>query len=81
MKILSGIEKLAVDANPILSAIIGGSAGNIFISTENTRFYTTVFNFREVERYIPILSSKRNIPIEDLYLTLSMLPLTACDEG
>lgn len=81
MKILSGIEKLAVDANPILSAIIGGSARNIFISTENTRFYTTVFNYREVERYIPIFSSKRNIPIEDLYLALSMLPLTACDVG
>jgi predicted nucleic acid-binding protein len=75
---LKGIEKLAVDANPILSAIIGGNARNVFL-IENTVFYTTAFNFKEVEKYIPILASKRDIPMEDLYMALSMLPLSVCD--
>ena len=78
MKILKGIEKLAVDANPILSAIIGGNARNVFL-IENTVFYITAFNFKEVEKYIPILASKRDIPMEDLYMALSMLPLSVCD--
>lgn len=78
MKILKGIEKLAVDANPILSAIIGGNARAVFL-TENTVFYTTAFNFKEVEKYIPMLASKRDIPMEDLYMALSMLPLSVCD--
>lgn len=75
MKILKKIERLAVDANPILSAIIGGSARTVFIKSESTTFYTSTFNYREVEKYIPILASKRDIPIDDLYLALSMLPL------
>ncbi|MBI5326920.1 MAG: PIN domain nuclease [Deltaproteobacteria bacterium] len=80
MKILRGIEKLAVDANPILSAIIGGNACRVFGHADNTAFYTTLFNYREVEKYIPVLSSKRNISLEDLYLALSMLPLSVYDE-
>ncbi len=81
MKILSGLEKLAVDANPILSAVIGGSARAVFLKAENTSFHTTAFNFKEVEKYIPVLSTKRNIPEEDLYLALSLLPLSVHAEG
>ena len=80
MKILKDIEKLAVDANPILSAIIGGNARTVFLAAENISFYTTVFNFKEVERYIPIIASKRNIPLENLYMALSLLPISVCDE-
>jgi predicted nucleic acid-binding protein len=77
---LKRIERLAVDANPILSAIIGGSARTVFIKSEkSTAFYTTAFNYREVEKYIPIFASKRDIPIDDLYLAFSMLPLNVCD--
>ncbi|MBI4378131.1 MAG: PIN domain nuclease [Nitrospinae bacterium] len=82
MKILKGLEKLAVDANPILSAILGGSARKVFLKSETSiPLYTTVFNFREVERYIPILSAKRGISAEGLYLALSILPLIICDEN
>ena len=80
MKTLKGIERLAVDANPILSAIIGGSARAVFLSASKTLFYTTVFNYKEVEKYIPILASKKDLPIEDLYAALSMLPLSVCDD-
>lgn len=78
--ILRNLEKLAVDANPILSAIIGGKAGSIFLKAGDTAFYTTLFNIKEVERYIPELALKRNIPSEDLHLALSLLPVTVCGE-
>lgn len=80
MKTLKDLEKLAVDANPILSAIIGGSARDVFLKIETASFYTTAFNFKEVEKYIPVFSIKRDIPPEDLYLTLSTFPLLVCEE-
>ena len=79
MKILKGIEKLAVDANPILSAVIGGSAGSVFLKAGHIAFYTTAHNYKEIEKYIPRLASRRSIPIEDLYLALSMLQISVCD--
>ncbi len=79
MRILKGIEKLAVDANPILSAMIGGNARAVFLKADNVSFYTTIFNFREVEKYIPILASKRHIPLDDLYMALSSLSVSVCD--
>lgn len=78
MRILKGIEKLAVDANPILSAIIGGNARSVFLA-EKIVFYTTAFNFKEVEKYIPVLAIRRNLLLEDLYMALSVLPLSICD--
>ena len=79
-KILKNIERLAVDSNPIISALIGGKGRDIFLKVDDSAFYTTAFNFREVEKYIPVLSSKRKLPLDDLYLALSLLPLTICDE-
>lgn len=79
MRILKDIEKLAVDANPILSAIIGGKARSIFLDADHISFYTTLFNFKEVEKYIPTLASKRSLPLDDLYLALSTLPISVCD--
>ena len=79
MRILKDIEKLAVDANPILSAIIGGKARSIFLDADHISFYTTLFNFKEVEKYIPTLASKRSLPLDDLYLALSTVPITVCD--
>ena len=79
MRILKDIEKLAVDANPILSAVIGGKARSVFLDADHISFYTTLFNFKEVEKYIPTLASKRSLPLDDLYLALSTLPISVCD--
>jgi predicted nucleic acid-binding protein len=78
LRILKSIEKLAVDTNPILSAIIGGKARAVFLHADHITFYTTVFNFSEVERYIPILASKWRLHLSDLYLALSILPVLVC---
>ena len=80
MRILRNSKKLAVDANPILSAIIGGSARKVFIGDETISFYTTEFNFKEIEKYIPVFSAKKSIPVEDLYLALSIIPIIVCNE-
>ncbi|MDP2166730.1 MAG: PIN domain-containing protein [Thermodesulfovibrionales bacterium] len=80
MKTLKDLEKLAVDANPLLSAIIGGAARAVFLGGEGIGFYTTSFNLKEVERYIPRLSAERDIPLDDLYLAFSMLPVNIRDE-
>jgi predicted nucleic acid-binding protein len=79
LRILKDIEKLAVDANPILSAIIGGKARSVFLYADRISFYTTLFNFKEVGKYIPALASKRSLPLDDLYLALSTLPISVCD--
>jgi predicted nucleic acid-binding protein len=77
---LKSLEKLAADANSALSAIIGGRARDVFLKAEETSFYTTACNFKEVEKYIPILSSKRGLLPENLYLALSTLPIIVCTE-
>jgi predicted nucleic acid-binding protein len=79
LRILKSIEKLAADANPILSAIIGGKARTVFLSTDYISFYTTVFNFKAVEKYISILALNRNLPADDLYMALSTLPVHVRD--
>ena len=79
LRILKDIEKLAVDANPILSAVIGGKARSVFLEADHISFYTTLFNFKEVEKYIPALASKRFLPLDALYLALSTLPISVCD--
>lgn len=79
MRILRSIEKLAVDANPILSAIIGGKARTVFFNADYISFYTTAFNFKEAEKYIPVLALSRNLPMDDLYMALSTLPVHARD--
>jgi predicted nucleic acid-binding protein len=79
LRILKNIEKLAVDANPILSAVIGGKARSVFLNADHISFYTTLFSFREVEKYIPVLASKRSLPLDVLYFALSALPISVCD--
>jgi predicted nucleic acid-binding protein len=76
---LRGLEKLAVDANPVLSSLLGGRARDVFL-LEKPLFYTTAFNFREAEKYIPRLAEKRGLRAEDLYLALSAMPITVCEE-
>lgn len=84
MRILKGIEKLVVDANPILSSIISGKSREIFLSGKITEFYTTAFTIEEVRKYIPIFAKKpkimrAKITEGDLYTALSLLHLQIFD--
>jgi len=75
LKILKNIEKITVDANPILSGLIKGVASRVFWSPKIKEFATTEFTFNEVRKYIPILANKAGIKEEIIILDLSLLPI------
>lgn len=68
-------EKLAVDANPILSAVIGGSALKGFWDSR-LLLHTTVHTVGEVLEYLPRLAQRTGIPIQEALASLYLLPLT-----
>ncbi len=67
---------LVVDANPIISALIGGISREIFFD-RRFNFITTEFTLQEVKGYLPLISKKSGVDIERISLALSLLPITA----
>jgi len=55
---LPGFEIIAVDANPLLSAVLGGRALDVFDSSHVEQFITTSFTLDEVRNHIPMLARK-----------------------
>ena len=53
--------RVVVDANVILSALLGGSARFILFDPR-FEFVTAEFTLEEVERYIPRVSEKSGVP-------------------
>lgn len=53
--------KIAVDANVILSAVIGGRASHIFIYNSQLIFITTPSVMEEVNEYIPELARRKGL--------------------
>lgn len=75
MKTLKSLEIVVVDANPILSGLIKGSALKVFWSFRIRKFATTEFTLEEVKLYIPKLANKSGQREEILLLDLSLLPI------
>lgn len=72
----NSIELLAVDANALLQAAVGGRSLLIFRKLENiTSFHTSVSTYEEVLEYLPYLSAKQNVLLQDTLSTLYHLPL------
>ena len=69
-------ERLVVDANPIISALLGGAALRAFWNETVKEWATTQFTVKEVLSYLPQLASKIQVPEEILRLELELLPLT-----
>ncbi len=67
---------LAVDANPIIAALLFGKAGGIFRSAD-TRFVTTERTIWEVRRCFPMIRAKCGTSEELLLRDLEELPITA----
>lgn len=67
--------RLAVDANPMVSAAIGGKARRVFEEGTDTEFLTTAFTTNEVRQYLPALVLKRGVSLEDLQSGLDNLPV------
>lgn len=65
---------IAVDANPILSALLGGYARTILFDPRFC-FLTTAFTMTEVGRYLPRIAKKSAVPISYLEKALALLPI------
>jgi predicted nucleic acid-binding protein len=73
--------KLVVDANPIISGLLGGTALRVFWSPALKELATTEFIVNEVLSYLPRLAEKVSVPEEILRLTVELLPLTIYGEA
>lgn len=71
-------EKLVVDANPILSALLGGKAKRLFFESGITEFAVADTAIEEVRRYLPKLAEKLGVSLDFLAYALDLLPLTIC---
>jgi len=65
---------IVVDANIILSALLGGKP-SIILFDSKFNFITTEFTINEVIKYLPILENKLNISEEEIISLLNNLPI------
>lgn len=68
--------ELAVDANPLISALLGGFAFGLLFNPL-FRCYTTERTTWEVKRYIPMISERSGVPEADVLTLFETFPLTA----
>ena len=67
--------RLAVDANPILSALLGGQARRVFFESTIREFAVPERVISEVQRYVPRLAQKLGVEQAFLEYALNLLPL------
>lgn len=67
---------LVVDADCILSAVIGGQAMRVFIAAAADEFAVTRTALAEVAEYLPVLAAKKGLRLSRLQGVLSLLPLS-----
>lgn len=70
---------IVVDANPIISALIGGISEDILFDRK-FEFVTSEFTIEEVKEYIPFISEKSGVKEDSISLALSLLPLKIYSE-
>lgn len=70
------IERLVVDANPLIAVLQGGAALRAFTSGRVSEFAVAAFTLEEVQEFIPELATDLDEDEETLYTTLALLPLT-----
>ena len=68
--------ELVVDANPLISALLGGVAFELLFSPL-FRCVTTERTTWEVKRYIPMIAERSGVPEADVLALFETFPLTA----
>lgn len=68
------ISAVVADANVLLSAAVGKAASRVFLEY-HLEVHATRFNAREVEEYLPRLSTQYRLPARLVELNWSLLPL------
>lgn len=69
---------IVVDANPIVSALIGGFSREILFA-HHFEFITTEFTINEVLKYIPYIAGKADVSEKFVKSLLYLLPLKIYD--
>jgi len=70
---------IAVDAQPIFSALLGGVARKVFFDPR-FKFITTDFTVSEVKKYLAFIAEKSGKQEKDIIRALDLLPLTAYEQ-
>lgn len=70
-------EQLVVDANPLLAALLGGRAREVFFSRA-FEFCSPQITLFEVAKYIPNVAAKVGLSEIHLYREFQLLPIEAC---
>ena len=68
--------RLVVDANPILSALLGGTSRRVFFDSGIQEFTVPDSVLKEVTTYLPELARKLGQEVAFLTYALDLLPLT-----
>ena len=66
--------RIVVDANILISALLGGKPRFILFDPK-FEFITNEFTLREVEKYIPFISKKSGVSEKEIRKGISLLPL------
>jgi predicted nucleic acid-binding protein len=69
-------ERLVVDANPLVSALMKGRAEDILLSPKFT-FFSTQHTLFEVQKYLPRVAAKLRVPESEVLQAYSLLPVVA----
>jgi len=69
------IERLVVNANPLISVLLGGAAVKVFLSDQVAEFAVAEETLAEVRAFIPELARELGVDAERLRLVLDLLPL------
>jgi len=70
-------EPLLVDANPLVSALLGGRADQI-IASGLFKLYSTQYTLFEVAKHLPRLAQQIECPELELFEAFEHLPVEAC---
>jgi len=69
-------EIIIVDADPLLSALLGGRARSILLSGK-FKFITSEYTTWEEKKYIPKVSERTGVAEEELLFAFNNFPITA----
>lgn len=68
--------ELVVDANPLISGLLGGTAFKVIFS-DLFQCVTAEHTTWEVKKYIPMISARSGVSEEDILFVFETFPLTA----
>lgn len=71
------MRALVIDANPILSAMLGGAARDV-IFNGRFEFFTPQHTMFEVAKYLPLVAARLRQDEADLFRAYQLLPIRAC---